>query len=356
MIARRFLASLFLLPALNAQEATPVPTPSPTPQTLPSPTPAPSFVDWVNQLDDAQVQKAVEVIETQFHGAEALDASSKMRALLLGLDMKLDPGIGAGPASKKSDESIQPFLVEILDGVAGYIRPGTLDQSVLSQMDAALENFSGKQVPAVILDLRALSSGDGMDSAAEFARRFAPKGKILFTIENPSAKQERILTSDKDPLFSGILLVLVDQDTAGAAEVLAATLRDNAQAMVVGMGTAGEAVEFSEFQLGGDKVLRVAISKVVLPISGAIFPNGLTPDVEVGLDPEERDRIFELGKTGGVSRFVFDVERPRLNEAALVSKTNPEISTEENAAEDNPKDYVLQRAVDLVTAIRFFKK
>ena len=59
----------------------------------------------------------------------------------------------------------------------------------------------------------------------------------------------------------------------------------------------------------------------------------------MGLDPEERDRIFELGKTGGVSRFVFDVERPRLNEAALVSKTNPEISTEENAAEDNPKDY-----------------
>ena len=99
MIARRFLASLFLLPALNAQEATPVPTP----QTLPSPTPSPSFVDWVNQLDDAQVQKAVEVIETQFHGAEALDASSKMRALLLGLDMRLDPGIGVGPTSKKSD-------------------------------------------------------------------------------------------------------------------------------------------------------------------------------------------------------------------------------------------------------------
>jgi hypothetical protein len=58
-----------------------------------------------------------------------------------------------------------------------------------------------------------------------------------------------------------------------------------------------------------------------------------------------------------VGRFVFDVEPPRMNEAALVAKTNPEIG-EDRSSKSAPalRDPVLQRAMDLVTAIGFFKK
>lgn len=356
MTTRRILLFLALLPVLHATE--PASTPSPTPDPAPAPTPAPTFGEWVDGLDDAQVQKALETLETHFQGAERLDAAAKQRALLEGLGSRLAPGIGfvAGPAQDGEAHIGTPFLAEILDGQAGYVRLGTLDEKVLGQMDAALENFTGKQVPAVILDLRAVSAGGDMESAAEFARRFSPKGKILFTIQNPSAKQERIMTSDKDPLFSGILLVLVDSGTSGAAEVLAASLREHAEAMLVGESTAGEAGEFGEFSLGGDKVLKVAVSRVVLPAGGAIFPVGVRPDVPVAFDPVLRDRIFEQSQSGGVSRFVFDVERPRMNEAALVSRTNPEISAGKTEEVESLRDPVLQRALDLVTAIRFFRK
>jgi hypothetical protein len=312
----------------------------------------------VESLDDAQIQKAIDTLQSNYLSSEAMDAPSRQRALLEGLIHRLSPGIevidNQGDASAASD--LYPFLAEILDERIGYIRLGALDASALTQMDAALGNFAGKSIGSLILDIRAIPAGSEFDIAAEFARRFCPKGKILFTIQKPNAKQERILTADKDPLFSGILIVLTDADTAGAAEALAATLRKNAGAMIVGMPTAGVAVEFAEFPLGAGKMLRVAVSQVLLPESGALFPLGIKPDLTVSMPTETQAKIFDLSREKGVSNFVFDIERPRMNEAALVANTNPEITGESDTpSQMDLRDRVLQRAVDMVTAIGFFK-
>jgi len=325
------------------------------------PTPAPTLREEINALDPGQIQKAVEALQANFLSPAALDEASKQRALLEGLISRLAPGAAVtvpnpSPAAKEP----LPFLAEILDGSAGYIRPGQLDAATLGQMDVALASFVAKKVPAVILDLRAVPRGSGFDAAADFARRFCPKGKMLFTIQKPSAKQERIFASDKDPVFNGILVVLTDFDTSGAAEALVATLRANAGAMVVGTDTAGEAVEFSEFPLGNGRVLRVAVSEVVLPGSRPIFPGGVKPDIAISLAPDDQAAIFEASREKGVSQFVFDTGRVRMSEASLVANTNPEIEsgTEGKKASDEPplRDTVLQRAVDLVTAISFYKK
>jgi C-terminal processing protease CtpA/Prc len=152
-------------------------------------------------------------------------------------------------------------------------------------------------------------------------------------------------------------VVLIDQDTRGAAEVLAATLRDNAKAMLVGSQTAGAAVEFEEFLVGAGRSVRVAVAQALVPKSGALFPKGVAPDIAVRLDRETRDKIFDQTTKDGATQFAFDVEPPRMNEAALVANTNPEI-TEDSREKASPalRDTVLQRAVDLVTAIAFYKK
>jgi C-terminal processing protease CtpA/Prc len=191
--------------------------------------------------------------------------------------------------------------------------------------------------------------------AAAFAKRFSPKGKVLFSIEKPSAKQERIFTSDQDPAFSGILVVLTDQENAGGAEALAATLRENAHAMIVGATTRGQAVEFADVPLGEGKILRVAVAQVTLPGAKAIFPRGVKPDIAAALSPALQSRIFAQSKEKGVSQFVFEDERPQLNEAALVANTNPEIDPANlRRNPDEVWDTVLQRGVDLVTAISFY--
>ena len=323
----------------------------------PSPTPTPTLREAVDSLDESQIQKAIDALAANYLSPEALDNASRQKALLEGLLLRLGGGADLNQAGNATSKPV-PFLAEILDGRIGYIRPGAMDAAALKQTDSALGNFADKSIPAVILDLRGIPNGTEFDITADFARRFCPKGKILFTIEKPNAKQERILTADQDAIFHGILVLLTDGDTSGAAEVLAATLRANSSGMIVGAKTAGGAVEFSEFPIGGGKTLRLAVSRVSLPGSGPIFPTGLKPDIEISLPAETQRKIFELTKEKGVSQFVFDMERPRMNEAALVANTNPEISStaESNDDSDPLRDSVLQRAVDLVTAISFYKK
>jgi len=345
-----FLLVLFACIAVTAwAEETPTPTPTPTP--------LPTLREAVDALDESQIQKAIDALSANYLSPESLDEASRQRALLEGLLLRLGAGADLNQQGHATSQAI-PFLAEILDGRIGYVRPGAMDAAALEQTDSALGNFAEKSIPAVILDLRGIPGGAEFDIAADFARRFCPKGIILFTIEKPNAKQERILTADRDAVFHGILVVLADANTSGAAEALAATLRANANGMIVGTKTAGGAVESSEFPIGGGKTIRLAVSRLSLPGSGSIFPTGVEPDIEISLPTETQKKIFELTKEKGVSQFVFDTERPRMNEAALVANTNPEISAapEADEATEPLRDTVLQRAVDLVTAISFYKK
>ncbi len=312
----------------------------------------------VDSLDDAQVQKTLGALETNFLSPAALDQNARQKALLEGLLRRLAPGasIVSSDSQSATNEPV-PFLAEILDDRAGYIRPGAMDAATLSQLDASLMSFSEKKLPAVILDLRQVEGGSSFEIAADFARRFCPKGRMLFSIQKPSAKQERIMTSNQEPAFEGILVVLTDAGTAGAAEALAATLRQNAGAMIVGSDTAGQAVEFTDVAIGGGKSLRVAISQVVMSENAPIFPGGVKPDIAIALPPGVLEDIFADTKDKGVSQFVFDNERPRMSEAALMANTNPEIesSSGKDRSAEPLRDTVLQRAMDLVTAIHFYR-
>jgi hypothetical protein len=335
------------------QPALPV-QPTPTP----APAPTPTAREVINGLSEQQLEQAVRMIRENFLDPARTDDKELRRATLEGLLQRIEPGAIVTletPAGGTPEQ--MPFVAEILDSRIGYIRLGALDKESLAQMDASLASFNEKRLRAVILDLRAAPHSGDFEAGAEFARRFCEKGKLLFSIEKPSAKQERIFTSNQDPAFSGVLVVLTDDDTAGAAEALAATLRLNANAMIVGADTSGEAVEFADVPLGDGKLLRVAVAQVTLPESGAIYPEGVKPDIAVSLTPARQEEIFRLSREKGVSQFVFENERPRMNEAALIANTNPEIELTEGNSRGRPQnwDTVLQRAVDLVTAISFYK-
>jgi hypothetical protein len=372
MIRRAFLIVAMLAGALQAQQPFPSPsaspqpvtssTPSPTPSPTASPTPTPRTLrEVINSLNDDEVEKALQTFKEGFFDSSQVDESAVKRSTLEGLVLRLSPGAAIVSASSKASPGPQiPFLVEILDAHIAYFRLGALTKDTLAQFDAALASFSEKEIDAVILDLRGISESGDYETAAEFARRFCPKGKLLFSIQKPSAKQERIFTSNQDPAFQGVVVVLTDSDTSGAAEALAGTLRLNAGAMIIGTHTTGEAVEFAEAPIGGNAMLRVAVAQVILPNSGSIFPDGVQPDVLISLPREAREQIFRESKEKGVSQFVFDPERRRMNEASLVANLNPEIEAMQLAQRDRGKapqlrDTVLQRAVDLVTAINFYK-
>ena len=186
---------------------------------------------------------------------------------------------------------------------------------------------------------------------------------MLFAVHRPSAKQERMYTSDLDPAFQGVTVTLIQRETAGAPEVIAAVLRTLNNTLTVGQKTSGQAAEFVELPLRSGKVLHVAVAEVKLPHNFSIFPEGLKPDLAVEVSAKDQQEVLKTGLEKGVGGLVFETERVRMNEAALVAGTNPEIDAEEAAQRDGNNgedaksplyDTVLQRAVDLVTTIRIF--
>ena len=343
-------------------KATPSPEPPPPkaptlePTLLPAATPTPNPREIINSLSEESIRLALNAISKEFLDSSAITEAELQRATLEGLLSRLNPGLQLLPTRSIPKSEPFPFLAEILDASIGYIRPGKLDPAALSQLDTALASFRVKNIHSIILDLRLLSEASDIETVADFARRFVGQGKILFTIQKPTAKQERIFMANQDAIASANLVVLIAPSTIGVAEALAGALHDSASAILIGSTTAGHPAEFSDIKLPGGKILRIASAQIILPKSGKIFPNGITPDIPTPNDPNSLPSIFKKSSETGVSQFVFDTDRPRINEAALVEMRNPEISDPplQTPQETPKKDITLQRAVDILTAIKFY--
>lgn len=342
-------------PALKATPPVPLPPPKPTgPAVLPA-------REAADALGDGELKGIIETLRATYVRPGELEEPALERARLQGLLERLGNGVRvlAGPSSGATEQ--QPYRAEILPQNIGYIRLGTLSGESIAALDTTLADYKTPP-PAMILDLRATPPHAEFEQAAEVCRRFCPKGRILFTIKRTRANDEEILTSRMNPSWRGTLIALVDSDTAGSAEVIAAVLRTHTGAYVIGQQTKGEAAQFEEVTLEKGRVLKVAVGEVTLPDATPVFPGGLHPDLLVDVPQATTDEIlFAAHSEKEIIAFATDKERPRLNEAALVAGTNPEMDAaqERQKLKDagqtpkfTPRDIVLQRAIDFVTAIQ----
>jgi len=352
-----FALAALLLPPCSIVQAQ-------TPAAEPAKSAAPARSTIVDSLSDADLDKVISLLKDNYVKPEALTDVDLRRATVQGLLNRLAPGVSLLETSAAEETAASPFRSEIIDNRIGYARLGAISPGNVSELDAALQKFTAAKLPAMILDLRATPAGSDFEQTAEVCRRFCPKGNILFSVKKPNAKEEQILTSKEDPKFQGILVALVDRSTAGDGEVIAAVLRTHVHAMVIGQQTRGEAAEFAEFPFSNGKVLRVAIAEVALPEGGVpVFPGGVKPDLPVDVPEDATKSVLKLELDKSVGEFVFDTERPRLNEAALVAGTNPELDAlqlaQKSKAEKTspaPRDVVLQRGVDFITTISIYEK
>jgi C-terminal processing protease CtpA/Prc len=337
-------------------------SPSPAPVVEPSATPTTRSL--IDSMDASDLKEAIQLLKNNYIKPETLNETELSRAAFEGILTRLGRGaILLSNADAQSSEPAAPLYGEVLDAHVGYLRLGALNKANLEALDTNLQSFATKKVDAVVLDFRASSASNDFAVAAEFAKRFCPKEKLLFTLRKTNAKQERSFTSERDPAYQGLIVLLADNDTAGAAEAVAGVIRIYDKAVLIGQQSAGQAVEYSDLKLPSGKVLRIAVGEAVLPEGHPLFPGGLKPDVPVDMPAVDKREVFHTSREKGMTPFVTEASRPHLNEAALISGKNPELEAMEaaqrrkTAAEKGGvHDPVLQRALDLVTSIGVFQK
>ena len=339
------------------------PSSAPTPgkaSTTPSPSPSvtPTTEALINSLSPADLQTAISLLKNNFTNPDSVNETQLNRATLEGAIARLGHGLILLPDKTSAPaEPSAPFYGELLEGHIGYLRFGSLTPANLQALEKNLADF-GKKIDALIIDLRASWAND-FGISSDFAKRFSPKGKTLFTLRKAS-KQDRAFNSDRDPAYQGLIVVLTDGDTAGGAETIAAALRFYDKALIIGQPTAGRAVEYSDLPLPSGKILRVAVAEAISPDGHSLYPDGLKPDLPVEMSMVDKRQVFQLSAEKGLGPFVYDVERPHFNEAALMAGTNPELEPAEQrrwrGQERLPRDAVLQRALDLVASLEIYQK
>jgi carboxyl-terminal processing protease len=337
---------------------------SPT-QSTPFPSATPTAEELVDSLGPTDLQALITLLKANFTNPDAITDTELSRATVEGLLVRLPRGITLLPG-KESVPTATPsaFYSELIGGRTGYVRLGTLNNANLQALDKALSGFAAKKVNDLILDLRASSTPSDFALAAEFAKRFSPKGKPIFTVRKPAGRQDRVFNSDREPTFRGLIMVLADSDTSGAAEAIAAALRFYNKALLIGQPTAGRAAEYSDLPLPNGKSLRVAVADIVSPEGRSLFPEGVKPDLPVEMSLLEKRQIFQSSSEKGMEPFIYETGRPHMSEAALLAGTNPELEAAEAAQQRRgrppekppPHDPVLQRALDVVTSLEVYQK
>ena len=185
----------------------------------------PTAKSLVDSLDAADLKEAIQLLKSNYIKPEALNEAELSRATFEGVLLRLGRGAVLLPnATAESTEPAAPFFGEILEGHVGYLRFGALTRPNLEALDANLKTFATKKVDAIVIDLRASPATNDFAAASEFAQRFCPKGKPLFSLRKTAVKQERTFTSERDPAYQGLTIILVDGDTAGAAEAIAGAI------------------------------------------------------------------------------------------------------------------------------------
>lgn len=181
--------------------------------------------------------------------------------------------------------------------------------------DAFDDIASGGQPAGIVLDLRD-NPGGLVSEAVEIAGLFMPEGSVLYLEEDRDGTQTPVKTIGNDgPALETPLVVLVNRASASAAEMLAASLRDNGRALLVGERTFGTGTVVSTFRLDDGAALALGTSFWKTPDGELVWKTGLTPDVEVR--QADLNSIIDLPDGSRVDQSALDLADDILLDAAL---------------------------------------
>jgi len=213
---------------------------------------------------------------------------------------------------------------KVLSGGVGYIELTDFSEHTGQQFDDALDGLLKRNITGLILDLRD-NPGGLLDSAVDVAEPFFRKGELIVYTQGrkPGDREEYRAEADGEPVQLPVA-VLINEETASAAEIVTGALKDTGRAVIVGERSFGKGSVQSIFTLKNGEGLRLTVAHYFTPSGVTIHEKGVSPQVEVVLSADDDEKLREQrARTDLTSpkefreRFGFDPIPDRQLEAAL---------------------------------------
>jgi carboxyl-terminal processing protease len=165
-----------------------------------------------------------------------------------------------------------------------HIRIAIFSKGVTKDLRRALLDIQGEKLRAIILDLRN-NPGGLFDEAVGTASQFLDKGNVSFE-KDARGKLKAVPVSSGGVAYSIPMVVLINQGTASAPEIIAGALQDAQRAILVGEKTFGTGTVLEKFPLSDGSALMLAIEEWLTPSGRTIWHKGISPDINVSLPPD----------------------------------------------------------------------
>jgi carboxyl-terminal processing protease len=223
---------------------------------------------------------------------------------------------------------VQSVKSQQLEPGIEYIRLRQFQEQTANDLEAALEKYAREgKIQGLVLDLRN-NPGGLLTTAVEVTEKFLESGRLVVYTEGRVRNQNMRFQANGKRVWTDFpMVVLVNQGSASASEIVAGALQDWGRAIVIGTPTFGKGSVQTIIPLSDGSGLRLTTAKYFTPKGRSIHGKGLTPDI------------------------VVEMPKPAAGEAAA-----PAPGANDNVQEQLKRDPQLQRALDLLKAMKILDK
>ena len=250
---------------------------------------------------------------------------------------------------------IESVKSKVLDNNIAYVRLTQFQESTARDLSRALKQFREQKLSSTILDLRN-NPGGLLTSSVEVSEQFVGPGKLIVYIKGREGRKDEYVSRAKDQLEEYPMIVLVNEGSASASEIVAGALQDWGRAVVIGSTTFGKGSVQTILPLADGSGLRLTTALYYTPKGRSIQATGITPDIVVKAQPVTLAKSGEKEANG-------KSQKPKETTQSSSLRTGEEVTPRSNSGPvessgDSPpeEDVQLQKAVELLKTWKIFKE
>lgn len=240
-------------------------------------------------------------------------------------------------------KSVRSKLLE--DGI-GYIKINQFQEQTAADLSNAMEQLMKEKINSLILDLRN-NPGGLLNSAVDVTSQLLPPGKLVVYTKDRKGERTEYYTKAGGANSTLPMVVLVNQGSASASEIVAGALKDWNRSVILGTQTFGKGSVQSVVPLSDGSGIRLTTARYYTPKGTSIQTTGIMPDIVVKPETKDRDRAHPVIREKDLERHL---ENEQIEEKPKEPEEMVPIEVEEK------EDIQLQRAIDLLKTWKIFKE
>jgi carboxyl-terminal processing protease len=182
---------------------------------------------------------------------------------------------------KRDTIPIETVYAEMLDDGVAKIQVTSFSEHTVQELKTALEEMSKKDMKGLVLDLRG-NPGGLLDQAIEMASLFIPNGEVVLQVEERSGKKD-VYKSENDGELKIPVVVLIDDGSASASEIVAAAVSESADIPLIGVKSFGKGTVQTAQDFEDGSNFKYTAAKWLTPEGNWIHKKGIKPDINVKL-------------------------------------------------------------------------